>query len=151
MNVLHRHVVHVVAIVPLAAEFGTDELLVLSSVGRLMLPSGPLQPGERLLDAAVRIVLEHAGFLPETARLVYVLEAKDGTLVTGVQCNLPADLDDDVDLRGEFVSLSHSDLRVEPMALREILMEDLRSGFVRPVAHLVELSGGDGSPVRITW
>jgi hypothetical protein len=151
MNVLDRRLVHVVAIVPLAAEFGSDELLVFPDGEVLLLPSGPLQPGERLLGAAGRIVLEQAGFLPEGARLVYLLEAHDGTLIAGVQCNLPADLDDDVDLRGEFMSLSRTDMRLEPMALREILVEDLRSGFVRPVAHLIELTGGGGPPVQITW
>lgn len=151
MKVLDRHVVHVVAVVPLATEFGSDELLVLPSAEAIMLPSGPLRAGERLLDAAARIVFEQAGFLPEAARLVYLLETQDGTLIAGVQCNLPVDLGEDVDLRGEFVSLSHTDLRLEPMALREILVEDLRSGFMRPVAHLIELSGGDGPSVQITW
>lgn len=151
MNVIDRPTVHVVAIVPLAAEFGSDEVLVLPGAGVLRLPFGPLEPGERLLDAAARIVFEQAGFLPEAGRLVYLLETQGGTLIVGVQCNLPADLDDGVDLRGEFVSLSDIKLRLEPMALREILVEDLRSGFVRPVAHLIESSGGDGSPVQITW
>ena len=68
-----------------------------------------------------------------------------------MQCNLPEDLDDEVDLRGEFVSLSHTNLPLEPMALGEILVEDLRSGFVRPVAHLIELPDGDGPLVQITW
>ena len=151
MNAIDRPRVHVAAIVPLASELGGDELLVLRNADRLMLPFGPLAPGERLLDAAERVVREQAGFPPEAVRLVYLLEARNGALIAGVQCNLPADLNDEVDLRGEFVSLSHTDLRLEPMALSEILVEDLRSGFVRPVAHLIELSGGDGPSVQITW
>ena len=52
---------------------------------------------------------------------------------------------------GDNRALSHTDMRLEPMTLSEILVEDLRSGFVRPVAHLVELRGGDGPLVQITW
>lgn len=151
MNAIDRPTVHVAAIVPLVAEFGGDELLVLRYDDRLLLPLGPLAPGERLLDAAERVVREQAGFSPQAVRLVYLLEARNGALIAGVQCNLPVDLDDDTDLRGEFISLSHTDLLLEPMALREILVEDLRSGFVRPVAHLVELGDGDGPLVQITW
>lgn len=151
MNAISQLAIHVVAIVPLSSGFGGDELLVLRDAGTLRLPLGPLQPGERLLDAAARIVLEQAGFRPLAARLVYLLEAHDGWLIAGVQCNLPDDLDDDLDLRGEFVALTQTDMPLEPVALREILVEDLRSGFVRPVAHLVERSGGDGPQVEIVW
>lgn len=151
MSAIDHPTIHVVAIVPLSAEFGGDELLVLRDAGTLWLPTGPLLPGERLRAAASRIVLDQAGFLPGAARLVYLLEAHDGRLIAGVQCALPDELDDDLDLRGEFVALTQTDLPLEPVALREILVEDLRSGFVRPVAHLVERSDGDGPLVEIVW
>ena len=146
-----RPAIRVVAIVPLSGEYGGDELLVMRRGDALVLPCAPLQIGERLMDAAARVVLERAGFVPDPVRLVYLLEQQNGSIIVGVQCTLPADIGEGAELRGEFVSLTKSDLRFEPVALREILVEDLRSGFVRPVAHLVESSGGDGPAVQITW
>lgn len=139
--------IEVAAVVPLSIEDGGDELLVFQRDGAMVLPQGPAQPGERLLDAAVRVVREQAGFNPLATRLVYLLESTQGSIVVGVLCQLPSEIDDDTGLRGEFISVTQSDLSLKPMALRETLVEDLRSGFVRAVAHIVESAGTN----EITW
>lgn len=151
MPVNESQAIQVFAIVPYSAEPGSDEVLVLRGNGTSELPVGYLRPGERLLAAAARIVLEQAGFMPEPVRLVYVLERRDGALSVGVHCNLPEHLGESNALRGEFITLSQNDVPLEPMAVREILVEDLRSGFIRPVAHLVEAPEGESPTVHITW
>ena len=151
MNVTDRTPIQVVAIVPLSLEAGGDELLVFQREDLLVLPHGTARHRERLLDAAVRVVSEQAGFSPVPARIVYLLESNDGSVAIGAVCTLPSNLNDETDLHGEFVSLTQSDLPLVPMALREVLVEDLRSGFVRPVAHLVEGDSPDGLAVTVTW
>lgn len=143
--------IEVVAVVPLSIEAGGDELLVFQVDGALILPRGVALPGERLLEAAVRIVREQAGFTPVAPRLVYLLESVQGPILVGVLCQLPAEVDGDTELQGEFVSVTQSDLPLNPMALRETLVEDLRSGFVRAVAHVVENAATDGPLIEITW
>lgn len=150
MSAIDRPLIRVAAVVPFP-EGGGDEILVLHAGDTATLPTGELGARERVAEAAVRIVHAQAGFEPQPERIVYFLERSEGGLTIGVLCHLPLDLDDTVDLKGEFVSLSRSDLALEPIALREILMEDLRSGFVRPVAHLVEATGESGPNVQITW
>src|SRR5690606_24572639 len=109
--------------VPLAELVG-DEVLVVPGDESAALPAGVLLPGERLLDAAVRIVHETAGFRPIPMRILYLLERRDCILLFGILCGLPPDIEDNDDLRGEFLSITHSKLPLEPMAFREVLVED---------------------------
>lgn len=141
-----RFPIRIVAIVPLSD--GSDELLMFPASDSALLPTGELREDESLLDAAARVVLEQAGFRPIPERVVYLLEGQEHVLTVGVLCSLPPDAGDTVDLKGEFVSVSRFGGILEPFAFREILMEDTRSGFVRPMAHIVEVSG---EGLQISW
>lgn len=140
----------VAAVVPFA-EDGGDEVLVLDNDGLIALPIGELNPGERVLDAAARIVSESTGLRVAPLRVLYLLENADGSMIFGVLCAPSDDSGDEANLRGDVVSLSRIERDFLPMALLEILVEDLRSGFIRPVAHVIESSGPDGRNVHVTW
>lgn len=138
------------AIVPFSG-YGSDEILALPSSDGFRLPAGSPRPGERVLEAASRIVLESTGVPVEPQRLVYVVETLQDGMLFGVLCE-PGDLDDvEGDVQGEIVSLGNILDVFEPMAIAEVLMEDLRSGFVRPVAHVVERIEHDKPVVSVTW
>lgn len=140
----------VYAIVPFA-EFGGDDLLLLQGDGFVALPSGSTRAGERVLDAASRIVLETTGLPVTPGRVVYLLESPAAGVSLGVLCDV-GDIPDDVEgMRGEVVGLAVTEQDFEPMALREVLVEDLRSGFVRPVAHVVEVLKNGQRRVEVSW
>lgn len=141
--------VEVAAIIPVA-EFAGDELLLVEDDDRVVLPSGRLEPGERVLDAARRIVQERTGLPGEPVRLVYILERAGGGLVFGVHCLVSGGDDSGEQVTGSIVSLSGND-RFRPVALREVLVEDLRTGFVRPVAHVIEPGDGETGPAVVSW
>lgn len=141
--------VMVAAIIPIA-EFAGDELLLVEEAGLFALPAGPLHSGERVLDAARRIVLERTGLMGETVRLVYILEQADGALLFGVHCLVSENGTAGEPVSGSIVSL-RGDVAFAPMAIREVLVEDLRSGFVRPVAHVIEPSSGEAGPPVVSW
>ena len=138
------------AIVPIS-EFGGDELVLLRTADGLTLPWGSMRPGERVLNAASRIVYETTGLDVQPERLLYVLELAGGALAFGVCCSLGNLEEGPEDLQGEVVALSQVESGFEPPALSEVLVEDLRSGFVRPVAHLVEHDDGKNMRVSVTW
>lgn len=140
----------VAAVVPFA-EDGGDDVLALDRDGVIALPIGAMSPGERILDAAVRIVSETTGLRVAALRVLYVLESAEYGVIFGVLCEPSDDGDEEADLQGDLVSLSRIDRDFLPMALLEILVEDLRSGFIRPVAHVVESSGSNGRSVHVTW
>jgi ADP-ribose pyrophosphatase YjhB (NUDIX family) len=142
--------ISVLAVVPLSDESG-DEVLMFREPGAARLPSSPLRRGEHLLDAASRIVQEQAGFRPIPRRIVYLLESPDETIRVGVLCGLPDDEEEIGELRGEFVPVSKAGDEFQPLAMLEPLMEDLRSGFFRPVAHIIETFGEHGRTVSVTW
>ncbi len=138
------------AIVPFA-EFGGDDLLVLQTGGRIRMPSGAARAGERVLPAASRIVLETTGLPVTPVRIVYLLESPESGISLGVLCSVGEIPDDPEGMQGDVVGLSGTEQDFEPMALREVLMEDLRSGFVRPVAHVVEVLVNGHRRVEVSW
>jgi hypothetical protein len=142
--------IQVAAVVPFGV-YGTDELLLMPADGTYRLPAGAVLPAERVLDAASRIVLDVTGLQVGAVRLLYVLESDRSGVTFGVLCE-PGDSGfDDQDLRGEIVRLSTLERDFQPVALLDILVEDLRSGFVRPVAHVVETQSGTGRIVDVSW
>ncbi|HEX2282548.1 MAG TPA: hypothetical protein VHG52_12395 [Thermomicrobiales bacterium] len=150
MSEIKHHSIRIAAIVPFPEGNG-DEVLMLPTSDGVTLPVGDLRYGEHLLQGASRIVRNQVGLSPIAERVLYVLEERGSILTVGVLCSLSFDQDDTVDLKGEFVSLARYERTLEPTALREILLEDVRSGFVRPVAHIVESSGEDGVSIQISW
>lgn len=142
--------VTVYAIVPFA-EFGGDDLLVLQAGGCITLPTGTTAAGERVLDAASRIVLETTGLDVTPVRVVYLLESPATGVSLGVLCSVGEIPEDIEGMRGEVVGLTGAQQDFEPMALREVLVEDLRSGFVRPVAHVVEMPADGHRRVEVSW
>jgi hypothetical protein len=142
--------VRIAAVVPFAGN-GGDELLLLPVDGGFVLPGGHLLPNERVLEAAARIVLDVTG-LPVTAvRLLYVLEEDPSVITLGVLCEPDEPGDSDPDLHGEIVRVSTGGLDFRPVALLDILVEDLRSGFFRPVAHVVVTKTAAGRTVDVSW
>lgn len=141
--------VEVAAIIPIA-EFAGDELLLVEDGDQVVPPSGLLWPGERVLDAARRIVLERTGLPAEPARLVYILERAGGGVLFGVHCRISDDASAGEQTTGSIVALAGND-RFRPVAIREVLVEDLRTGFVRPVAHVIEPHEGETGPAMVSW
>ena len=144
------HTVIVAAVVPFA-EDGGDDVLVLDRDGAIALPLGALTPGERVLDAAVRIVFETTRLRVAPLRVLYLLENAEGGVVFGVLCAPSDDGGHETDFHGDLASLSRIERDFLPMALLEILVEDLRSGFIRPIAHVIESSGPEGRSLHVTW
>lgn len=142
--------IQVLAVIPFS-EFGSDELIVVPAGEEFQLPTGALASGERVLDAVVRIVKSTIGIVVVPVRLAYVIEGVDDAVIFGVLCDLGDALEDTTELHGEVASPGSLGDRFVPVALREVLMEDLRSGFVRPVAHIV--SGGEqgSTGTAVTW
>lgn len=139
----------IAAIIPIA-EFAGDELLLLEVDDRLVLPTGSMDSGERVLEAASRIVLVKTGLPVVPVRLVYFLEQANGTVLLGVQCQIEDTALSDHPVAGSIVALTGNE-RFEPLALREVLVEDLRTGFIRPVAHIVEPREGESGPPAVSW
>lgn len=138
------------AIVPFA-EFGGDDLLVLRAGGSVRLPSGSTVEGERVLDAASRIVYDTTGLPVTPVRIVYLLESPESGVSLGVLCSVGEIPDDIEGMSGDVVGLAGTEQEFEPMALREVLVEDLRSGFVRPVAHVAEVLANGHRRVEVAW
>lgn len=142
--------IRVFAVIPFSG-FGSDDVIVVAAGEKYHLPTGELVAGERVLDAAVRIVKSTTGIVVVPVRLAYIVEGVDDAVTFGVLCDLDETLEDEAELRGEVASLGSMGDRFEPMAILDVLMEDLRSGFVRPVAHIVS-SGGQGSAeMTVNW
>jgi ADP-ribose pyrophosphatase YjhB (NUDIX family) len=151
LNQLHDDLL-VIALVPLPLDAGGDgELLALrSDGGNWAMPSAPLQHGERILAAAQRIAREAAGLTVRPERLVYFLEDECG-LAWVVLC--AADLDDELsEVAGLAAFVDPRELTgiLEPDALRELLIEDLAAGFMRPVAH-VSVDRRQTPAVAVSW
>ncbi len=126
--------VQVAAVVPLPAELGgAGEVLGLYAFGNLKLPSGDARSGEGIFAAAARVVLGMAGISVTPERLIYVVEQVGKQLTLCVLCALrdPEDTPDRAGVR--FVPPAAAD-ELDPAAVRELLIEDVQQGFVRPVA-----------------
>lgn len=144
----------VMLVVPLPQELGgAGEVLVLSAFGNLKLPSGTIQPRETSLKAAARIALAVAGIAVSVDRLVYVIEQPGMPLALCVQCELSPDSDnEDAKYGVKFADLSTSEGSFEPSAVRELLIEDVRSGFARGVAHIVVSYDAEGrEQTTVSW
>ena len=127
----------VAAIVPLARELGgAGEVLAVAAFGSARLPAGEPHGGESLFAAARRIVWQTAGAPADGERLIYLVERSGRELTFCVLCALSPDeeLEDRDGVR--FVGPAAVE-EFEPAAIRELLNEDLRQGFVRPLAHIV--------------
>jgi ADP-ribose pyrophosphatase YjhB (NUDIX family) len=127
----------VAAIVPLPAELGgANEVLARAAFGSARLPAGPIRAGESVSAAAVRILLGTTGARASAERVVYVHEAAGREITLCVLCVL--DRDDDMDPRPgvRFVAPTGTDDAFEPIGVGELLAEDLRAGFVRPIAYV---------------
>jgi ADP-ribose pyrophosphatase YjhB (NUDIX family) len=145
-------------VLDLPAELGGQgELLVIEREGVHVLPAGPLQPGERLLQAAERILREQAGVIGEALRLLYIVEDRSIEVLVAVHCSLTTSGLDDIslpeDAEATFAPLPAANHDFQPMALVEVLREDLVGGFVRPIGHVLVERDGSGRiiQVRPSW
>ena len=143
----------VAAIVPLPGELGgADEILVLSAFGNLKLPAGEIQPRETSLKAVSRIVLGATGVRVIPERLVYVVEQPGKPLALCILCALGESDDTDTKPGVRFAKIGDSDGDFEPAPLRELLIEDIRSGFMRGVAHVAVSFDEEGrEQTTVTW
>lgn len=143
----------VAAIVPLPdALGGAGEILVLSAFGNLKLPEGEIQPRESSLRAVSRVVLGATGVRVTPERLVYVIEQPGKPLALCILCALVAGDDADTKPGVRFANIGASEGEFEPLPLRELLVEDVRSGFMRGVAHVVVSFDVDGRErTTVTW
>lgn len=145
----------VAGVVPLPAEMGGQgELLVVAAFGGARLPTGDLLPNERILDGAARIVQQVTGVRVTPERIVFFLERVAREWVFGVLCrlNLADDAAEDTRPGVRFHALADGTLSFDPPALRDLLVEDLRGGFVRPSAHLTIVTDDfGGETVSVAW
>ncbi len=144
---------HVVAVVPLPdALGGAGEILVVSAFGNLKLPSGEIQPRETSLRAVSRVVLGATGVRVTPERLIYVVEQHGKPLALCMLCALVEADDSDTKPGVRFANISASDGDFEPAPVRELLIEDVRSGFMRGVAHVAVSFDEDGQEQStVTW
>lgn len=144
---------NVAAVVPLPAELGgASEILVQSAFGNVKLPSGEIQPRETSLRAVTRVVLGATGVRVTPERLVYVIEQPGKPLALCILCALVTDDDADTKPGVRFADIGAIDGEFEPSPLRDLLIEDVRSGFVRGVAHVAVSYDEDGrEQTTVTW
>jgi ADP-ribose pyrophosphatase YjhB (NUDIX family) len=128
--------VRVAAVVPLPSDLGgTGEVLGLYAFGSLKLPVGDVRSGESIRAAASRAVLGMTGLSATPERLVYIVEQVGKQLTLCVLC-VPREGEDVPERPGiRFVPPASVD-DLDPPAIRELLIEDAASGFVRPVAFV---------------
>lgn len=143
----------VVAVVPLPTELGGNgEVLALSAFGNVKLPGTEVRAGETMQRAASRAVLQMAGVTARSERLLYVIEQAGKSLTLCVLCSLPDDEAPDERPGVRFVPVVGNDSEFEPPAVRELLLEDVRNGFVRPTAFATVGWDENGRQrVDVTW
>jgi ADP-ribose pyrophosphatase YjhB (NUDIX family) len=127
----------VAAVVPLPNDLGgAGEVLALAAFGSAKLPSGEPRTGEGVLAAAQRLVLGLTGASVTAERVIYVHEAVGRALTLCVLCTLDPEgaTEDRPGVR--FVAPATSEDDWEPVGVRELLSEDVRGGFVRPMAYV---------------
>jgi ADP-ribose pyrophosphatase YjhB (NUDIX family) len=127
----------------------------------LTLPGGTIRFGETGVDTLARLLRNQAGLEARVTRLVYAAEVFDGRALHEIGLYYLAELADDADMAADAplaLALQVVDPRtavapIEPRFLRALLIEDLETGFVRPVAHVVawQSSGGVPPEVSVTW
>jgi len=143
----------VVAVVPLPAELGgAGEILALSAFGSVKLPSADVRSGETIKRAVSRSVLQMAGVPAIPERLLYVIEQAGKSLTLCLLCSLPEDDAPDERPGVRFVPVVGNDSEFEPPAVRELLLEDVRNGFVRPTAFASVGWDDEGRErVEVSW
>jgi hypothetical protein len=145
--------VRVAAVVPLPAEFGgSAEILALAAFGSVKLPIGDVRPGESLMAATRRVVLGTAGVAVVPERVIYVVENVGKQITFCVVCALDESGDlDDARPGFRFVPVQDAD-EFDPAAVRDLLVEDVRSGFVRPTAFATVGWDENGrEQVSVSW
>lgn len=142
----------VAPVVPLPADMGGNgEVLMMSAFGSVTLPVGEVRQGESLQQAARRIALTTAGAAVQPERLVYLVEQAGKQLLVCILCRLEDAADVDAKPGARFVRVS-SDTELEPAVLRELLIEDGPSGFVRPSAWVISMFDEAGRPAAdVRW
>jgi hypothetical protein len=146
--------IRVAGVVPLSSELGGQgELLVVAAFGGARLPTGDLLPNERILDGAARVVQQVTGARVTPQRVVFLLERVAREWVLGVLCSLADDLAASETRPGvRFHSLAGGSLDFDPPALRDLLVEDARGGFVRPSAHITIITDDlGGETASVSW
>lgn len=145
--------VRVVAVVPLPAELGgAGEVLALSAFGSVKLPVVDARPGESVHRAASRAVLQMAGVPARPERLLYVIEQAGKSLTLCFLCAFADDAAPDERPGVRFVPVIGNDSEFEPPAVRELLIEDVRNGFVRPTAFASVGWDDDGrKKIDVSW
>jgi hypothetical protein len=151
----------VVAVVPLPSEMGGNGevlalsafgMLALSAFGNVKLPATELRPGESVHRAASRAVLQMAGVPALPERLLYVIEQAGKSLTLCLLCSLPEDEAPDERPGVRFVPVVGNESEFEPPAVRELLLEDVRNGFIRPTAFASVGWDDEGRQrVEVTW
>lgn len=127
----------------------------------LTLPGRTVRFGETGADTLARFLRTEAGLQARVTRLVYVAEIFDARAVHEIGLYYLAELADDADMAADAPlasALQVVDPRtavapIEPRFLRALLIEDLETGFVRPVAHVIAWQAADGTApeVNVTW
>lgn len=127
----------------------------------LTLPGSAVQFGETGVDTLARHLRNQAGLEARVTRLVYAAEVFDGRALHEIGLYYLAELADDAEMAADaplapvlqVVDPRTAVAPIEPRFLRALLIEDLETGFVRPVAHVVAWQSSDGMPpdVSVTW
>lgn len=143
---------HVAAVVPLPGDAGGEgEVLVLSAFGNMKLPQGQVRANESLQRAVKRVTLGSTGAEVTPDRLLYVVEQAGKQVTLCFLCTLDGAEDVETKPGVRFASVG-SDADFEPVAVRELLVEDARGGFIRPTAYVSSFYNEDGKPtVAVTW
>jgi hypothetical protein len=132
---------------------GQGELLMITAFGGARLPSGDLLPNESIHEGTARVVQRVTGARVEPRRVAFLLERVGDEWLIGVLCELAGDGEISESRPGvRFVALASGTHDFDPPALRELLVEDSASGFVRPTAHIAISTDERGEQtVTTTW
>lgn len=143
----------VAAIVPFPEALGgAGEVLALEAFGSVKLPSAEARAGESLHRAVSRAVVQMAGVPATPERLLYIVEQTGKQVILCFLCSLDADAEPDPRPGVRFVPVSAANGEFEPPAVRELLVEDVRGGFVRPVAFArVTLDEFGRNHIDVSW
>lgn len=127
----------------------------------LTLPGGAVRFGETGAHTLACLLRREAGLQARVTRLVYATEVFDGRVLHEIGLYYLAELADDADMAADaplapvlqVVDPRTAVAPISPRFLRALLIEDLETGFVRPVAHVVAWQSSDGVPpeTSVTW
>lgn len=130
---------------------GVGDVLLLAAFGSATLPSGEVRKGESLQQAARRIALTSVGAVVRPERILYLVEQTGRQLLVCILCSLEDDADVESKAGARFVRIK-GDTDLEPVALRDLLIEDGLGGFVRSCAWVVSSFDDSGRPaIDVLW